>query len=210
DANADRAKHVSTLLAEFEKKQTEAEQLGDSTVRSWVREDTVVTTDFTVLGKISPSTFQIQSQYGTLTTSLAKIERAVRTGLGRAEFSKTVDVSGQHLMQRGYKKTTIQVQRGDRVTVTASGNITMTPWGSGTRSTPDGSTNWGNYMGFPAGCLVAKIGNSGKPLRIGSKTTFTAKTSGIIYFGVSMNNSYASQVFPGSYKVKTRVTPNNK
>ena len=64
-------------------------------------------------------------------------------------------------------------------------------------------------MGFPTGCLVAKIGNNGKPFRIGSKKTFTAKTSGIIYFGVSMNSSYVSHVFPGSYKVKTRVTPKN-
>jgi hypothetical protein len=209
DANAERAKHVGTLLAEFEKKQAEAEKLGEGVERAWVREDTVVTTDFTVLGKISPSTFQISSQYGVLTTGLAKIERATRTGLGREGFSKTVDVSGQHLMQRSYKKSAVQVQRGDRVTVTASGQITMSPWGSSTRSSPDGSTQWGNHMGFPAGCLVAKIGNSGKPFRIGSKTTFTAKTSGMIYFGVSMNSSYASQVFPGSYKVKTKVSPSS-
>ena len=64
-------------------------------------------------------------------------------------------------------------------------------------------------MGFPAGCLVAKIGSNGKPFRIGSKTTFTAKKSGTIYFGVAMNSSYANQTFPGQYKVKTRVSPNN-
>ena len=207
DANTDRAKHISTLLSEFEKKQIAAEQLGEGVTQVWVREDTVVTTDFTILGKISPATFQITTQYGTLTTALAKIDRAVRVGLGREEFTKIVDVSGQHLMQRGYKKSTIQVQQGDQVIVTASGQITMSPWGSSTRSTPDGSTNWGSYLGFPGGCLVAKIGNNGKPFRVGSNLKFTAKKSGTIYFGIAMSSGQASSAFPGSYKVKTRVSP---
>ncbi|MCH8042425.1 MAG: hypothetical protein IID44_01785 [Planctomycetes bacterium] len=207
DANADRAKHISTLLSEFEKKQTAAEQLGEGVTQVWVREDTVVTTDFTVVGKISPTTFQINTQYGTLTVALAKIDHAVRAGQGREEFTKIVDVSGQHLMQRGYKKSTIQVQQGDQVSVTASGQITMSPWGSSTRSTPDGSNNWGQYQGFPAGCLVAKIGNNGKPFRVGSNLKFKAKKSGTIYFGIAMSSGQASSAFPGSYKVKTKVTP---
>ena len=207
-SNADRAKHIETLLTEFEKRQAAEEQAGEDGEKSLAREDTVVTNDFTVLGKISPSTFQISTKFGTLTTDLASINRAVRTGQGREAFSKIVDVTGQHLMQRGYKKSTIQVRQGDRVTVTATGYIVMSPWGSSTRSTPDGSTQWGQYNGFPTGCLVAKIGN-GKPFRIGSRKTFTAKTSGTIHFGISMNSSYASQVFPGTYKVKTRVSPKN-
>jgi ferredoxin len=60
DENAEIKRHVGEILKEIEEQAEERDDDEDSTVEQpWIRPDTVVTTDFTVLGKVSPKEFKI-------------------------------------------------------------------------------------------------------------------------------------------------------
>jgi len=211
DKNAARVAEIKKLLTALEKKSTELQLQGDldATPHVWRREDTIVTNDFTALGIISPKTFQIGSKFGTMTVQLADISRVQRQGNQSTTLRKSLGVSGQYIVQRSFKSASIRVQRGDRISITASGTMQMSPWGSSAMSTPEGSTTWGTYSagsgGIPVGALVAKIGNGGTVFKVGSKHTSTAKASGLLRFAVAMHPSYASNSFPGEYKLKVRV-----
>jgi len=96
------------------------------------------------------------------------------------------------------------------VSISADGQIVMTPWGSEMVSTPEGGDNFGAYMPqIPGGALVAKIGDSGTVFKLGSKHTFVADRSGVLQLAVAMQAQYArnNYQFPGKYDVKIRVEP---
>ena len=171
DSNVERARHIKELLAEFDKAGSDAG--ASENTQNWIRPDTVVTTDFTVLGKISPQSFNIVNQYGQLTVQLADIRTASRGIAARPEINRSLSVDSQHLAQRGFKDSGVRVQRGDRVKLSASGTIIMTPWG-GAASTPDGGQNFGWYRQneIPGGALIAKVGDSGAEMKIGSSHAF--------------------------------------
>src|SRR5207237_9255135 len=77
--NAEIKRHVGEILKEMEE---QAEERADDdeapAEQPWIRLDTVVTTDFTVLGQVSPKEFQIQSKYGPLSIALADLKQAER------------------------------------------------------------------------------------------------------------------------------------
>ena len=120
-----------------------------------------------------------------------------------------IDVEGQHLAQKQFKSSGIRLTAGDRVTISAEGTITMTPWGSNARSTPDGAPNYGWYMGnqIAAGALVGRIGDSGTVFKVGRQSSFTAKKSGVLQLAIGMHPSYINNAFPGKYTTKIRVRP---
>jgi len=211
DSNAQRAEQIKKLEEELDKLETEIDLSGDSEggVRVYRQEDRIVTTDFTVLGKIGADSFELVNKFGTLKVNLADISRAQRDGSGPEEFRKSLSVAGQNLAPLNYKKTQIRVQRGDRVTISATGTVVMSPWGSNVLSTPDGSPNWGWYRqgSIPTGALCARIGSGGTEFKVGAKNTFTAKSSGRLEFGVAMNPSYVGNAFPGEYRLKVKVEP---
>jgi hypothetical protein len=211
--NAEVKRHVTEIMKEFEQMTEEAseEEDGASQPKAWIDDDTVETLDFTVIGKVSPPEFELSSKYGPLVVKLGDIVQASRPMDARESMQRSVTVSGQNLAQRSFKSTGIRVQAGDRVTITASGNITMTPWGGNASSGPDGMPNYGWYVNgsIPGGALVYRIGDKGQVQKAGARITFTAKSSGTLQLAIGIQGEYAGEnyQFPGEYKTKVKVAP---
>ena len=212
--NAEVKRHVSEILKEFEQQAEEAsedEEDEGKTNQVWINDDTVETTDFTVTGKISPAEFKVTSKYGPLTVALGEIVLASRPMDTRESIRRSLTVPGQNLASRSFKSSGIRVQAGDRVTITASGNITMSPWGSNASSGPEGMPNYGWYVNgsIPGGALVYRIGDKGQILKAGSRVSFTAKTSGTLQLAIGMMPEYSNEGynFPGEYKARIKVDP---
>ncbi len=207
DKNASRIKELKAILEKIDEDALEADEDSRQVKVGLVRRDTVATTKFTATGTISPNEFRIQSKFGQLTVKLADIQKATRPVQQVREITKSVTVSGQYIIQKRQLSTKFKVKRGDRITIRASGQLTMSPWGSNNRSTPDGDSNqYGWYVpGIPGGALVGKIGSNGQPFKIGSKHTFTAKRSGVLYLAIGMHSGQANSNFPGGYKAKIQL-----
>jgi hypothetical protein len=210
--NAEIKRHVSEILKEAEE---QAEELADDeeapAEQPWIRLDTVVTSDFTVLGQISPKEFQIASKYGPLSIRLADVKRGEREVSARESFRKSVTVEGTNLAQRTFKSTGLRVQAGDKISVTAEGSIVMSPWGGNAASTPAGAPNYGWYIPnqIPGGALVARIGDKGAIFMVGRQSTFVAKRSGVLQLAIGMQAEYANEnyAFPGQYTAKLKIDP---
>jgi len=212
DENGEIKRHVGEILKEIEQQAAEQAEDEDAAVpQPLVRPDTVVTSDFTVLGKISPQQFQVASKYGPLTVELADVRQGERETPVREAFQKNVTVDGANLAQRSFKSSGVRVQAGDKITVRADGNLVMTPWGGNASSTPDGMPNYGWYIPnqIPGGALVARIGERGTIFKVGRQSSFVAKNSGVLQFAVGMQAQYANEnyAFPGQYTVKVKIDP---
>ena len=207
EKNARRIRALKAILDKIEEQAAESEEESSQSQIGLVRPDTVVTSRFTARGRISPQEFTVQCKFGQLTVRLSDIQKANRPFQRAGEITKSVTVSGQYIIQKKQLNTHVSIRRGDRVSIRATGQITMSPWGSNRRSTPDGSASqFGTYMtGIPTGALVGKIGTDGQPFKIGSKHTFTAKRSGILYLAIGMSSGQVSGNFPGQYKAKIRL-----
>jgi hypothetical protein len=213
--NAEVKRHVAEILKEFEELTAELEDDEEASANAekpWIRLDTIETTEFTVTGSIAPQTFQLASKYGPLTIALGDVTRAERQqGVTAEVVRKSISVAGTNLIQRSAKNSGIRVQAGDKVTITASGSIVMSPWGNNARSGPDGMPNYGWYVpnSIPGGALVGRIGDKGNVFKVGAKHTFVAKTSGTLQLAIGMIPDYATEGynFPGEYSVKIRVEP---
>ncbi len=212
DDNAERKRHITEILKEFDELAEDYDEFDEGQrPREWIRGDTVVTTEFTIVGRVAQSSFDVASKYGTLTVKLADIRSADRPTGSKPEIRRNVNVDGNSLAQRGFKSSGIRVEAGDKISITAEGQVVMSPWGSNQSSTPDGAANFGWYIPneIPTGALVAQIGNSGKIFKVGSKHTFTATKSGTLNFAVAMQNEYSQNgyAFPGQYRVRIKVNP---
>ena len=211
DRDNERRTRIKAILAELDELEESAdgdpdEASPDSAVM--IQQDAVETADFTIVGRIVPKDFTVVSAYGPLNVKLSDIRQAERDAPGRQEtLRKAMAVEGSHLAQLGFKPSQLRLEKGDKVTVAASGIITMTPFGSRAFSTPDGAANYGWYIDnqIPSGALVAKIGDGGPIFKVGSKFAFTADRAGELHFGVGMHNNQASQPLPGQYNLKIVV-----
>jgi len=212
DDNAEIKRHVGEILKEIEEQAEEKADDEDAAIEQpWIRLDTVVTSDFTVLGQVSPKEFQIQSKYGPLTVALGDVKQAERETVAREFLRKSVTVEGANLAQRAFKSSGVRVQAGDRVSIKADGSIVMSPWGGNQASGPDGAANFGWYIPsqIPGGALVARVGEKGTVFKIGRQSNFVAKNSGVLQFAIAMQAEYANEAyaFPGQYNVKVKVEP---
>ncbi len=211
--NAELKRHISEILKEIEEATEEASDDEDAglVAQPWIRLDTVVTTDFTVIGKVEPQEFTIDSKYGPLKIALGDIARAEREAGSKESLRKSLTLAGNNLAQRGFKTTGIRVQAGDKIIVKAEGSIVMSPWGNNAQSGPDGAPNYGYYVAnqIPGGSLVGRIGEKGQVMKLGRSITFVAKSAGVFQLAIGMQNEYANEgyQFPGEYKVKIRVEP---
>ncbi len=209
--NGERKRHLDEIRKEFESQMDELaadEEWGDeSQMQPLIRQDQIVTADFTIVGKIEPATFQVASKYGPLTVALADVRFADREHSGSLVRRTTVTVVGTDFAGSSMKSTGIRLERGDKISVRATGNITMTPWGNQSIANPDGNLGYGNFEGHGGGTLLGRIGDSGDYIKLGSKATFTAGKAGILHVGVAVQGDYAQQgyQFPGEYKVKLVV-----
>lgn len=209
--NAERKKHLDELKKELLRLEEEADDFEEeeNPIRPFIRGDSLTTPTFTVVGKIQQEVFQVKSKYGLLTVKLQDVKKIDRPRAAGGEIRRSIVVTGGHFIQSNLKSSGIRVNKGDIITVSAEGSITMTPWGSNRTSTPDGSTSYGWYINnqIAGGALAAKIGDSGQPINVGSRKRFVAKKSGVLKFGIGMQAAYASGSynFPGQYKVKVTV-----
>ena len=207
DSDVERRNRVKAILTEFDAlaEQFEIEDSPDAPPLLQQR-DTIETTEFTIVGKIVPQSFAVKSPYGDLNVKLADIRKGERDSSKDEEIRRSFTVDASHLTSRGPLNTSIRVGRGDVVTISADGTLTMTPWGNNAVSTPDGAQNYGWFIPgqIPTGALVGKIGNDNFT-KFGSNTTFTAERSGVLQLAIGMQADYAQNQFPGKYAVKVRV-----
>ena len=206
DDDTERRTRVQKILAELDELEDD-EDHESSPTKPWQSQDTLETTLFTVVGKISPQVFEVQTQFGPLKVAIGDIRRGERDTEQKPEIRKTVAVRGEHLVLGTLMNSGVRLNRGDKVNITADGKLVMTPWGTNTYSTPDGSEQFTWYIPqqIPGGALVARVGTNGKLFKTGSKHSFTATRPGLLYFGIAMNPQFAGQEFPGEYNVKVRV-----
>ena len=209
DGDAERRTRIRKILAELQEL-ADSGDLDAEDVQAWIDDDTIVTTRFTVVGRISPREFKVETKFGELEVALGDIQRAEREGLKKQETRKTVQVTAASLPQTSFLSTGVRIQRGDRVELRADGTITMEPWGHEVKSTPDGGPNFGFFQpGISNGTLVGRIGTSGPLFKIGSEHDLTSKQTGVLYLAIAIGPDFANQgySFPGQYSVKIRVQP---
>jgi hypothetical protein len=110
--------------------------------------------------------------------------------------------------QQGWTPTGLVVNRGETLTVNASGEIRFRE--GGPANSPAGSSEMGegNPMpSVPTGALIGRIGN-GRPFLIGSQTRIQAPAAGQLFLGVNDthlgDNSGAFQVQVQRGNVRTR------
>jgi hypothetical protein len=208
DEDTERRTRIQKILAELEEAEDE-DELEPTAAKPWLAQDSLETTLFTVVGKISPQTFDVQTQFGPLKVAIGDIRRGERELDLKPEIRKGLAVTGENLIQLNMQSSGVRIGRGDKVQITADGRLTMTPWGNNTFSTPDGGEQFQWYLPnkIPGGALVAQIGTMGKVFKVGSKHSFTSTRAGILYFGIAMSPQFANQDYnyPGRYDVKIRV-----
>ncbi|MCG3180405.1 MAG: hypothetical protein BIFFINMI_02765 [Phycisphaerae bacterium] len=202
---------IKAILDTFEELAADDDEESDQP-GELIRADSIETAQFTLVGEIDAKSFQVQSPYGELTVKLGDIRQVQRTVNQRNEERKTFAVSGTDNVFKEFKSCGLQVERGDQVIIKASGQITMSPWGSNAVSTPEGTPNYGWWKegSIPVGALVYRIGKSGEPVKTGSQYSFTADKPGVIYFAMAMHPSYANYSFPGQYRVTVTVKPKER
>lgn len=207
DEDTERRTRVQKILAELEEGDDDDDS--DPGTKPWIAQDSIETNLFTVVGKISPQTFALQTQFGPLKVAISDIRRGERETEHKPEIRKTIAVRGEHLVQLGMVTSGVRLNRGDKIQIAADGKLTMSPWGNNSFSTPDGSEQFQWYVPnqIPGGALVGRIGTSGKIFKVGAKHTQTVAKGGILYLGIAMNPQFATQDynFPGGYDVKIRV-----
>jgi len=210
--SAERKKHLAEIRQEIEQLLDE-ETLTDSITAPLIRLDTIETDDFTIVGKIQQQSFAIATKHGSLEIGIADIQMGDRTWLTRSPLvRKTVEVQGNSFFQNSPTSTGLRVNRGDRISIRADGNVNWANWGN-ISCTPDGITNQGQWNGINCGKLVARIGKSGKVIEVGKRGEFVASTSGVLYLAIAMQDNYANQNgynWPGEYRAKISVQPLNQ
>ncbi|MGC1272174.1 MAG: hypothetical protein WBC44_00600 [Planctomycetaceae bacterium] len=210
DPDAERRTRIEKILEDVEL-QANDDSFAEDSPPSLIAEDTVETDRFTIVGQIAPESFRVETPFGPLTVALKDIRYVARETDRKPEVRARAAVDASNLPQIGLKDTGVRLQRGDRVSVTASGSIVMTPWGNNVTSSPDGAgMNVPVYAnGIPSGALIGRIGRNGEDLLIGARNEFTATSTGTLYLGVAMAHQFANQgyTFPGTYEVRLRVNP---
>ena len=123
-ANAELSRRVKAILADLDRLAEDLEEVQPGGPTEWIREDTVVTADFTVVGRVSPQQFTVQNRFGTLNIPIGDIKvvsRKVKSGL--EDVRKSLSLDGTYLAQQKYKSSGVQVQKGDTVYRSIAGAI---------------------------------------------------------------------------------------
>ena len=207
--NSEQKKRLAAIQKELDEAEDESEEEGVNDGTVLIRGDTLVTPEFAIVGKIEQQQFTVKSKFGQLTVNLGDIKMADRPFKTRAEeVKKTVSVGGEIFFQRKPVSTRIRVNKGDKISIRADGMVQWTNWSQS--STPDGMTNQGQYQGVNSGTLCARIGSSGKIIKIGSKGEFVAKKNGVLYLAIAIQDNYIQNSgyrWTGNYKAKVHVKP---
>lgn len=204
DASAVRAAEARAIIERIQEN-LDREMIDASDLTT---QDVVATSAFTITGKIVPKSFALDSDFGDLNMALADVMKADRDTGEPEEERKSLSVSQDNFVTRTMKNTGLRVTKGDRITIKASGQLSMTRWGNAV-ATPEGASNTGWYISGKMynGALCMRIGSSGQITKVGSNLSVTATESGILHLGIAMNPRYASDSYqyPGEFKADVRV-----
>lgn len=208
--DAEQQKRLKEILDEIQPMIDELEFEGGSDERSLIYKDTLVTDEFTIVGKIQTDDFSLQTKFGDLNISLKDVKTADRTVFLQGEsVRRKVSVDAETFFQRSPVSTRIRVRKGDRIKITASGRVNWTNWNQ--MSGPEGLNGQGAYAGFISGTLLARIGKSGKFHGVGDKANFVADTDGVLYLGIAMQDNYVNRGnnyrWTGEYSAQILVEP---
>lgn len=163
--------------------------------------DELVTPTFTIAGTIKLDTLSIATKFGTL--KVAKKDLA-KMSVGETEqLSKVVSVPAKATAGK-LIATGIRLKRGDRLTITAQGNISYRNYG-GTQFSPEGSSNYGNWNeNIMIGALIGRIGSSGPVFKIGERFADKMEAEGELHLGIAAVES-AGSYGTGEYKARVQV-----
>ncbi len=203
-AQAEKLTRLQKILDEFDSQHDANDEDAPTTSGEWTNDDVIVTNTFTIVGHITTPGFAVSNTYGTLQLKMDDIRRGQRDIDELQDIHKTITVSGNVISNNSFESA-IKVNRGDRISITATGTVTMSPWGGNASTGPDGSPNYGSMGSIPTGALIAKIG-TGSIFKAGSKYNFVADKAGMLEFGIAMPGNYSGNTFPGEYQVKIRIT----
>lgn len=188
---------------------------------SSVGEDIIVTDNaYRIGGAYNAKSIALKTKYGSLDIPRDKITSidVFYKGDDMAEASFTL-MANKHISGNtsgGWLKTSLYVKSGQKLSITASGEITLASL-SGYKYKPDGkSTGSGNveynYEGdyaaatttYPTyGNVVFRIGESGTMLKAGGSFKGTAPATGILY--LSIYETVYNAANTGSYLVKVKL-----
>lgn len=126
---------------------------------------------------------------------------AAENSSGSGPIEKTVSVSAS----LDWTSTEIRVQRGQRISITATGEIDL---GNGQRVQPNGSSgvpdNRKLMMNKPTGALIAVVGDDNDDfIYIGRAGEFMAAHNGILFLSVNEGNLKDNA---GSFLAKVKIT----
>ena len=180
--------------------------------------DTVVTAEFTIVGKVEAPTLKARTPYfGETDIKLADV-RTLRWLANGRENNVVVDAGRYGGVQEAWMDTSIEIRPGMSLSITASGTIDLmpnqpgnavaTPDGFGQRG-PNGQVIFNNGVAQAAGkagrggrpqqqfgTLMGKIGDRGRPFVVGSKYQGNAAEDGKLYL----------RILPGPYNMDSSGT----
>ena len=209
--SAERKKHleeIKKLIAEMSDESGDLET--GELERPLIRGDLIVTREFSIVGKIRQSEFQLSSKFGDLLVNLADIRMADRSfNSSKEEVRKSVEISGTSFFQTTPVSTKIRVNRGDKISIRASGVVQWTNWS--TSSGPDGIENQGTWQNQNSGTLMARVGKGDNYIKIGSSGDFVAKQAGELFLGIAIQDNFAKNNsgyrWDGDYTAKIVIQP---
>jgi Ca2+-binding EF-hand superfamily protein len=139
----------------------------------------------------SRRSFARQDQNGDGQLTRRELTNAELQGQSQGISGGVVGTSGRAIVveaARGWIDTGIEVRQGDRISIDASGTVTLSNNGSDIAE-PSGSRTGRRANSAPlpndlAGALIARIDN-GAPMLVGTRRTFTAPNAGRLYLSVN-------------------------
>jgi hypothetical protein len=172
------------------------------------KHDTVVTLDFTVIGKIETETLKARTPYfGEASLKLAEM-RSLRAVGAEREVKVTVDAGKYGGQQEAWLASDLEVRSGTPLVIVAGGRVDLQPDDPGTMTAgPDGQSSRSSrdgrgFGGGPGGAgfggrtvprtagtatpgtLLGRIGESGRVFVVGSRYEGTAGEEGKLYLRI--------------------------
>lgn len=205
--SVERKIHLSEIKKKIEELEVQQDS-SDNQAAPLIRGDKIETGEFSIVGKIVQNDFQLKSKYGDMRILLADIQMADRTfNQITVDVRKNVKIDGMDFFPTG-TFTKIRVKQGDKINITATGTVNWVNWNSSCG--PDGMSDKGQFMGHQSGTLLARIGDNGDYVRIGSQGSFIATTSGELFLGIAIADNYGRNSgyrWTGEYQAKILIQP---
>jgi hypothetical protein len=180
-----------------------------------INEKDVINIDgsYTMGGIFAFPSVQIKTEFGPLTIpkdKITKIEVTYVPSTG-GENAKTCSLAASKYISGntagGWYRTGINVKKGQRINISATGTITLASLSNGTY-TPNGVSGSETYVQpgglYPQyGQLVFKIGENGAMLTAGAKYSGVATENGMLY--LSIYETVYNAANTGSYSVSVKI-----